>query len=302
MKEFQVEDFIRQNLRNSGHSHTKIQRTPLGEKIIIHASRPGIIVGRKGQNIKKLTMMLKKRFNLENPQIEIAEVENVNLDAQVVAERIASSIERFGIARFKGVAHRALQDVMGAGALGVEVFISGKVPSQRARTWRFYEGYLKKCGDIALVGVDRAYATAKLKSGVVGIKVKIMPPTTKLPDDIEVVDELIENAAVEEKPEKTKTAKRLPKRAQKSGEPKESDKEAGEKTQQETPSAASEASAKKETSSAKKASSSRRSSSRKKQSEEGREGNAEPPAPLQADAHERADGENEAAHNPAHNP
>ncbi len=196
IKEFQIEEYVSDNLKNSGHSHTKVQRTPLGEKIIIHASRPGMIVGRKGQNIKKLTLTLKKKFELENPQIEIAEVPKPNLNAQIVAERIALSLERFGSARFKGIAHKALQDVMNDQALGIEIHISGKVPSQRAKSWRFYQGYLKKCGDIALTGVNTAYATAKLKSGVIGVKVSIMPPTTILPDDITVSDTpLIEEKA-----------------------------------------------------------------------------------------------------------
>jgi len=163
----------------------------------------------------------------------------VNLDAQVVSERIAASIERFGISRFKGVAHRALQDVMAAGALGVEVFISGKVPSQRARTWRFYEGYLKKCGDIALTGVDMAYATAKLKSGVVGIKVKIMPPTTKLPDDIEVISGPFEEVTTEAKPEKSKAPKRPAKKSTRKSEEKivggENPSAAGTSTKKERP-------------------------------------------------------------------
>ena len=81
---------------------------------------------------------------------------------------------------------------MGAGALGIEIIISGKVPSSRAKSWRFYQGYLKKCGDIALTGVDTAYASAKLKSGVVGIQVRIMPPGTKLPDHIELIEEVQE--------------------------------------------------------------------------------------------------------------
>lgn len=212
IKEYQIEEYISQNLKNSGHSHTKVQRTPLGEKIIIYASRPGLIVGRKGQNIKKLTAELKNRFNLENPQLEISEVEDINLDANIVAERIAASLERYGSTRFKGIAHKVMQDVMGARALGVEIVISGKVPSARARSWRFYQGYLKKCGDISLMGVDRAYATAKLKSGVIGIKVSIMPPTTKLPDDMEVSDEPMK--VVEEKPVEEETKKK-PKRAKK---------------------------------------------------------------------------------------
>jgi len=52
IKEFQIEEYISQSLENVGHSHTKMVKTPLGEKIVISASRPGLIVGRKGQNIK----------------------------------------------------------------------------------------------------------------------------------------------------------------------------------------------------------------------------------------------------------
>ena len=189
VKEYQVENYISATLKNAGHSHTKLVKTPLGEKIIIFASRPGIVVGRKGENIKKLTKTLKRKFKLENPQIEISEVENPNMDAQIIAERIASTLERFGLKRFKATGHKTLLDVMNAGAIGIEIVMSGKIPSTRARSWRFYSGYLKKCGDIALTGVKTAYACAQLKSGTVGIRVKIMPPDVKLPDDIEVTEE-----------------------------------------------------------------------------------------------------------------
>jgi len=189
LREYQVQEFITQTLQNVGHSHTTIQRTPMGDKVTIYASRPGLVVGRKGENIKKLTNTLKKKFNLENPQIEIAEVEQPNLNAQIVAERIASTIERFGIKKFKGIGHKTMADVMNSGALGVEITISGKVPSQRAKTWRFYNGYLKKCGNIAIDGVDHAKAVAVMKTGEIGIKVSILGPDVKLPDDIEVKSE-----------------------------------------------------------------------------------------------------------------
>ena len=218
-KEFQIQEFVIQSLGNVGHSKTRMQRTPLGEKIVVYASRPGLVVGREGQNIKKLTAALKKRFNLENPQIEINEVEKVNLDANIVAERIASSLERFGLSKFKGVGHKVMADVMGAGALGIEIIISGKVPSSRARSWRFYSGYLKKCGDIALTGFDTAYTQARLKSGIVGIQVRIMPPDTKLPDDIELLEEKEEVAEEVKEGEKEKTKKEMP------GEKKEAAKE-----------------------------------------------------------------------------
>src|SRR3989344_3582734 len=187
LKEFQIQEYITETLKNVGHSHTKLMRTPLGEKIVVFTSRPGLVVGRKGENIKKLTNTLKRRFGLENPQIEISEVEQPLLDAQIVAERIASTLETYGIQRFKAVAHKTIQDVMKAGALGIEIHLSGKVPSARAKTWRFYKGYMKKCGDISLK-VSRAQSTAATKLGAIGVKVAIMPPDLLLPDDIEVIE------------------------------------------------------------------------------------------------------------------
>ena len=188
IKEFQIQEYITQNLEKVGHSHTKMVKTPLGEKIIIYTSRPGLIVGRKGQNIKQLTKTLKKKFDLENPQIEISEVENPNLDANIVAEKIVDALERFGSEKFKAIGHKIMTSVMKSGALGIEIVVSGKVPSARAKSWRFYSGYLKKCGDVAITGVRRADSQAQLKTGVIGVKVKIMPPDIKLPDDIELIE------------------------------------------------------------------------------------------------------------------
>ena len=89
---------------------------------------------------------MKDIFNLENPQVEISEVEIPDLDANIVAERIVNSLERYGHQRFKGIGHKAMEDVMRAGALGIEILISGKIPSDRSKSWRFYQGYLKKSG------------------------------------------------------------------------------------------------------------------------------------------------------------
>ena len=224
IKEYQIQEFVKESLNQVGLSNTKLQMTPLGEKIIIAASRPGLIVGRKGQSIKKLTQTLKKKFGLENPQIEINEVEAPNLDANIVAERISNSLERFGSQRFKGVGHKCMEDVMNAGALGIEILISGKVPSSRAKRWRFYQGYLKKSGDIAIEGVRKAYANAQLKTGTVGIQVRIMPPDLTLPDTITfkkeitkgVVEEIKEGSEEktekkEEKETKKKTTTKLSK-------------------------------------------------------------------------------------------
>ena len=102
MKEFLIQKYISETLQKVGFSDAKVQKTPLGEKIIIYASRPGLIVGRKGVNIKNLTKDLKHKFKLESPQIEISEITTPDLDPQIVAEKIQSTLERFGSKRFKG--------------------------------------------------------------------------------------------------------------------------------------------------------------------------------------------------------
>jgi len=198
VKEFEIEEFVEKNLTRAGISGIKVQRTPLGEKIVIFTSRPGLVVGRNGESIRKLTKSLKKKFQLENPQIEISEVPDVNLDPRIVAERIATSLERFGVNRFKGIMHKAMEDVMGAGAMGIEIVVSGKIPGSRAKSWRVYDGYLKKCGNIALEEVKKAKNSAELKTGTVGVKVSIMPPGVVLPDNMKVIEEIKEQTSSKE--------------------------------------------------------------------------------------------------------
>jgi len=245
VKELEIQEYVTTALKNLGQSHIKLQKTPLGEKIVIFASRPGLIVGKKGQNIKKLTDDLKEKFKLENPQIEINEVENPNLDAQIVAERVASSLEKFGTQRFKGIGHKIMSDVMGAGALGIEILISGKIPSSRAKRWRFYQGYLKKCGDIAIIGVRKAYAAAQLKTGTVGIIVKIMPPDIKLPDQViihsvatQAADEI--KAAVKKETEKKKEEAKETEKKKESAEKEEKKKRARKPKKEKAPEADAE--------------------------------------------------------------
>ncbi|MBT4539675.1 30S ribosomal protein S3 [Candidatus Woesearchaeota archaeon] len=213
-KEYYIREYIEKKLDRVGISQIKLKKIPLGEKIIIDTNRPSLVVGSKGANIKSLTKVLKKKFKLENPQIEINEVKNLFLDASLVADYISNSLERFGSKRFKGVGHRVLQNVINAGALGVEVIISGKIPGSRARSWRFYQGYLKKCGDISVSGVRKAQKPALLKSGIIGIKVSIMPSDLILPDTIEILDEpiqVVEELPVE-KPKKKATKKKTTKK------------------------------------------------------------------------------------------
>ena len=186
MKEYLVHDYLFKQMGAGKFSSFEIKRTPLGEKIVIYTSRPGLIVGKKGENIKKLTRVLKTKFKMENPQIEVAEIANPNLDAQNMAEQIVNVLERFGPKRFKSVGYKTLQRIIDSGAKGAEILISGRgLPGSRAKTWRFYAGYLKKSGDVAMTKMHYGLCVANLKSGSIGIKVKILPPHVILPDTID---------------------------------------------------------------------------------------------------------------------
>lgn len=189
MKEFHIKEFIAAEFVKTGYSHTKIQRTPLGDKVIIYTSRPGLVVGRKGENIRKLTNTLKNKFKMDNPQIEIGEIENPYFDAQSIAEKIAYTIEKFGSQRFKSIGYKTLQSIMDAGALGAEIVISGKIPSARAKRWRFTNGCLKKCGYVSDKYVIRGKSVALIRSGAVGISVNIMPSDIELPDDVKIIEQ-----------------------------------------------------------------------------------------------------------------
>ncbi|MBL7059183.1 30S ribosomal protein S3 [Candidatus Pacearchaeota archaeon] len=189
-EEFSIRENIKKSIGKGKVSKVKIEYTPVGEKIIVSTHKPGLVIGRKGEKINELTTMLKTKFKLENPHIEIDEILQQEFDAQIVADNIALSLERFGPLKFKVVAYRMLQRILEAGALGVEIRLSGKLPGSRAKSWRFAQGYLKKTGDSAKI-VDRAQARAQTKPGVVGIKVSILSPDKKLTDRIEVTEDLI---------------------------------------------------------------------------------------------------------------
>lgn len=188
-EELGVKEYIKRALGKGRISHVIIEYTPIGEKIIISTSKPGLIIGRRGERIDKLTSVLKRKFNLDNPHIDIREITEPLLDAQLVADEIALLLERKGSLKFKVIAYKMLQEIMKTGALGAELVLSGKLPSDRARTWRFAQGYLKKTGEPSKV-VDFAQSQAITKLGSVGISVRILPPNAVIHDKIEINDKI----------------------------------------------------------------------------------------------------------------
>lgn len=207
-EEYGIKEYIKRVLGKGKISMLDIEYTPIGEKIIVSTSRPGLIIGRRGEKIEELTNILKTRFKLENPHIEIKEIVHPLFDSQLVADEIALALERMGNLKFKVIAYRKLQEIMNGGALGCEFRISGKLPSERAKSWRFSQGYLKKSGEPSKE-IYRAQSVALTKTGIIGIKVAIMAPDAKRYDKIDIDQQILDKikAGIEDKQVPSKTNK-----------------------------------------------------------------------------------------------
>jgi small subunit ribosomal protein S3 len=191
-----VKKFVLDSLDNVGVGSVDVKRTPLGTRIIVTAVKPGLVIGRKGKNIQMLTSELSKRFKIENPQIEVQEVEVPEFNPAIMAEQLASTIER-GI-HFRRASYSLIKRIMGKGALGVLIEISGKLSGERSRKEKFMAGYIKYSGETALQSVSMSVKQAKRKAGVIGIKIRLAPPADPVKlaalvfDDSHIVSESIE--------------------------------------------------------------------------------------------------------------
>jgi len=196
VRDMLIDEYLEKELRRAGYGGLDIKKTPLGTKVTIFAASPGYVIGRGGRRIRELTRILERQFGLENPQIEVEEIKNPYLNAKVQAVRLAQALER-GV-HFRRAAYSAIRAIMRNGARGVEIRLSGKLTGERAKSVRFYQGYLAKVGNPAETLVSRGYAQAKLKLGVIGVKVSIMPPDAKLPDEIEIREVVEEEVSTNE--------------------------------------------------------------------------------------------------------
>jgi small subunit ribosomal protein S3 len=179
-----LKEYLMKEVTRAGFGGLDVQRTPMGTRVTLVTERPGIVIGRRGAAIKNLTRAIEEDFKFDNPQVEVQEVANPNLNAQIMAEKLAFALERGW--HFRRAGHSTIRRVMDSGARGCHIIIAGKLTGQRHRTEKFKEGYIKFCGEPKLKDVDKGYAVAKLKPGVIGVTVEIMRPGSKLPDEIDV--------------------------------------------------------------------------------------------------------------------
>jgi small subunit ribosomal protein S3 len=194
-----IKEFLIKKIEGAGFGGMNIQRTPMGTRINILVERPGMVIGKGGRKIKELTDAIRDNFKVDNPQIEIEEAGGkASLNAQIMAEKLAEALERGW--HFRRAGHSTVRRIMDAGAKGCQVIIAGKLTGARHRTEKFTEGHVKYCGETARQVMNTGYAVAKLKAGILGVKVRIMKPDAKLPDEIKLY--VHETEKPKEKPKK----------------------------------------------------------------------------------------------------
>ena len=183
-----IGEFLKDELMDAGFGGSDIQKTPVGLKITVFVTRPGLVIGRRGMGIRGLTERLEAKFAIQNPQIAVLEVETPELNPLIMCNRIASTVAR-GTA-FRRVALWSLNSIMEAGALGTEIVVSGKLRSDRSHMEKYIAGVVPKSGEMADKIVREGISHARLKMGLFGIRIKIaikeeVTPEFKILDESE---------------------------------------------------------------------------------------------------------------------
>ena len=179
-----VREYLLKETEKAGFGGLTFNRTPEGTKVTLQAEQVGRVIGRRGKVIHDLQRRLQEDFDLDNPQLEVEEIEESRTNAQVMASRLASSLERGWF--FRRAGHSTVQNIMDAGARGCIVILSGKITGARHRVEKFQKGHIKYCGETALELMDVGFSTAVKKLGTIGCTVRIMRPGTKLPHEIDI--------------------------------------------------------------------------------------------------------------------
>ncbi|MDG7022333.1 MAG: 30S ribosomal protein S3 [Nitrososphaerota archaeon] len=180
-----LDEYLEAQLREAGYAGVDIQRNPVGTRITVFVTRPGLAIGRRGTGIKELTDRVAQKFNLPNPQIAVSEVDRPELNPRIMAQRTAQIVAR-GTA-FRRAANWTMTTIMEAGAMGCEIGVAGKLRSDRAHKEKYRMGVVPKSGETADEIVRSATTDVLLKLGLFGIKVKIAIPDA-LPPPIEFAE------------------------------------------------------------------------------------------------------------------
>jgi len=180
-----LKDYLREAIKDAGFSHAEISKTPTGTRVALHVTRPGIVIGRKGTGIRALTEKLEKDFGLKSPQISVVEIEKPELAPSVMCNRMAAHLER-GTA-FRRATMWTLKQIMEAGAMGVQITISGKLRGDRSAFEKHTAGILPRAGHHAETIVEQDIAHVKTAMGLIGIRIRIARKEKLIPE-FEMID------------------------------------------------------------------------------------------------------------------
>ena len=167
IEDFKIRKYIKKNIVNSGVSEIIIERSSKKCTVSIHTSRPGIIIGKKGEEIENIKKSIEKIVN-RPAQVQIKEVRKPDLDATILAEGIAQQLERR--VQFRRAMKRAVQSALRQGAKGVRTEVSGRLGgAEIARTEWYREGRVP----LQTLRADVDYGTAEAATtyGIIGVKV-----------------------------------------------------------------------------------------------------------------------------------
>ena len=215
-----LKDYLRKKIKDAGFSGVDISKTPIGTRIVLHVTRPGIVIGRKGSGIRELTDTLGSKFGLKNPQISVVEIPKPELSPNVMCTRLASHIER-GTA-FRRATMWTLQQIMDGGAMGVQITISGKLRGDRSAFEKHSAGILPRAGHHADVIVAEDIAHVKTPMGLIGVRIRIARKDKFIPEfelkekpkkeakpiekkELEIIPEKIDKDEISKLKEKAKT-------------------------------------------------------------------------------------------------
>ena len=193
-RNMEIDEFLRRELKDAGYGGVEIQKTPVGARITVFVTRPGLVIGRKGTGIKDLMAKIEQKFGFPNPQISVLEVTSPELNPNIMCNRIAQLIER-GTA-FRRASMWALNTIMSQGALGVEVSISGKLRTERAHFEKHTVGVVPKSGEVAGKIVQIGVASVLTKMGLMGIQLRIASKA-EVPQEFQMVESGVQSIAPE---------------------------------------------------------------------------------------------------------
>ena len=176
----QLRDYLRAKIKDAGFSNVEVSKTPTGTRVVLHVTRPGIVIGRKGTGIKELTDKLETEYGLKNPQIAVEEITKPELSPEVMCNRMASHLER-GTA-FRRATMWTIQQIMEGGAMGTEITISGKLRGDRSAFEKHSQGILPRAGHHADVIVSEDIAHVETPMGLIGVRIRIARKERLIPE------------------------------------------------------------------------------------------------------------------------